>query len=97
MISASLPALLDAPLPDDVITSIRQATASEPGLDAFIHSIRSRRSGRFPHVEVVVRRDADATAEEIDTAVIRIRDALRRAHADIDLSISILQEASAAT
>ena len=97
MIAASLPALLDAPLPDDVVTSIGEAMAGEPGLEAFIHSIRSRRSGRFPHVEVVVRRDADATAEEMDAAVIRIRDALRQAHADIDLSISILQEASAST
>lgn len=94
MVAASLPALLDAPLPDDVIASIRQAMANEPGLDALIHAIRSRRSGRFPHVEVVVRRDAGTSAEEIDAAIIRIRGALQEAHTDIDLSVSILPGAA---
>ena len=96
MIAASLPALLDAPLPDDAVAAIGEVLASQPGLETFVHSIRSRRSGRFPHVEVVIRRDADTTMAEMDAAIIRIRDALRQAHADMDLSISILQESSAA-
>ncbi|WP_419909770.1 cation diffusion facilitator family transporter [Hoeflea sp.] len=85
MMARALPDLLDAPLSGTSFERIMAAIAATAGATMDISAIRTRRSGRFPQVEITLSHIHTGSVAELQE---RIRE-LRRAIADLDEQIEL--------
>ncbi|MGE4606288.1 MAG: cation transporter, partial [Myxococcota bacterium] len=83
----SLPDLLDAPLPDPLIDQISNAVSGAPDGSATVQSIRTRRSGRFPHVEVTISRIEGESIDTLDARMLHLRHLILAIDGNIELTI----------
>ncbi|MEM6461524.1 MAG: cation transporter [Pseudomonadota bacterium] len=89
MIGRALPDLLDAPLTGSAFERIMAAIASTAGAVSDIASVRTRRSGRFPQVEVTLSHLGAASAQELDTRIRELRDAIAEIDENIELVVVV--------
>jgi divalent metal cation (Fe/Co/Zn/Cd) transporter len=83
MTARSLPDLLDAPLSADEQSLITKTVRESHAPLVRILNIRSRRSGQYPQVEILVSPVRPETASEMHEEIERLRQAIR----DLDLHI----------
>ena len=92
MIGKSLPNLLDAPLGDALERRMTQAIAATSASTNDLVGIRTRRSGRFPQVEVTLSPSSRSSVSRLNKRIEEVRSALQGFGDTIDLSIVISPE-----
>ncbi|MBW8640513.1 cation transporter [Hoeflea sp. WL0058] len=97
MIARSLPDLLDAPLSGIELSQISETVRALDAPHVQILNIRSRRSGQFPHVEILVSPVGGDSAGKLLEEIGRLRDALRALDSHIDATFVVALQDKAAT
>ncbi|MEM9240290.1 MAG: cation transporter, partial [Pseudomonadota bacterium] len=92
MVARSLPDLLDAPLNDTVIKRILSAVAETAGSATDVAAVRTRRSRRFPQVEITLSHDNESSPRELRTRIRELRHSIAGIDEDIELSIVLKDE-----
>ncbi|MEO4040198.1 cation transporter [Hoeflea sp. CAU 1731] len=97
MIARSLPDLLDAPLSGIELSQISETVRALDAPHVQILNIRSRRSGQFPHVEILVSPVGGDSAGKLLEEIGRLRDALHALDSHIDATFVVALQDKAST
>ena len=95
MIARSLPDLLDAPVGEALESQLTEALAGTSHSTNDLMGIRTRRSGQYPHVEIIVSPTSHKSVGRLQKRIDEIRRALQEVGEGIDLSIVVADETSA--
>ena len=96
MIGESVPNLLDAPIDGTLENRMKEAISATSLSTDDLLDIRTRRSGRFPHVEVTLSASTRSSVARLKERIEEVRNAVAELGDEMDLSIVISDENDAA-
>ncbi|MEM9105944.1 MAG: cation transporter [Pseudomonadota bacterium] len=92
MMARALPDLLDAPLTGSAFERIMGAIAATSGATTDVTAVRTRRSGRFPQVEITLSQIHASSVNELKRRIRELRTAVADIDQDIELSVVVSED-----
>lgn len=90
MVIKSLPDLLDAPLSRPITEKISEIVSGTPTALHDIRNIRTRRSGRFPQVEITISHLHSASLTSLDERIKELHKVISELDDQIDLTVRVM-------